>query len=556
MKTKILILCMLIFSTEVILAQGKENDNWYFGDYAGVSFAGSTPVALTDSQMFGIEATGVASDKTGKLLFYTNGVNVYNREHEIMLNGAGLNGHESSEQLVIVRDPRNPNLYYIFNGATINLARTFVSYTVVDMSLGNIGVNGHPLGKVVTRNIPILDPAGNKIKTEAVTAVMHADSRTFWILIPSGNNLLSYRLLGTGLNPVPVVSSLGLSNPLLDEDYFIIKGSPKVNNDAPFSHYLSLSLSNSLNGYMNKVFSFDSMTGKITNHFSMLVNTSVSYSSEFSAYGKILYLGQDKVYAVNMQASTTTPVYNEIFSGAQGVQFYGIQRNKYDDIYLSNMVKPYLSKINNPNVFGGSSINVDAVYLDGRNTYLGLPQQLFSSTQWGSECNMERVLQNPETNPGPVYAAGNYIITSDNYTTDASNQSIVMKANNFINFLPNTNIKAGSDLLAKIGPCPYDIPENRKQVETNQQRISLTLDLRNKEGLQDVVNVYPNPASDFIKIHTNNKVASWELYDLSGKMVLKGNGNNIDVKSIIKGAYALSIILEKGTKVSKKIIIK
>lgn len=547
---------MLIFGTGVILAQGRENDNWYFGDYAGVNFAGSTPVALTDSQMFGIEATGVASDKTGKLLFYTNGVNVYNREHQIMLNGSGLNGHESSEQLVIVRDPRNLNLFYIFNGATINLAKTFVSYTVVDMSLGNIGVNGNPLGKVVTRNIPILDPSGNKIKSEAVTAVMHADSRTFWILIPSGNHLLSYRLLDAGLNPVPVVSSLGLSTPLLDEDYFIIKGSPKVNTDAAFSHYLSLSLSNSLNGYMNKVFSFDSMTGKITNHFSLLVNTSVSYSSEFSAYGKILYLGQDKVYAVNMEASTTSPVYNEIFSGAQNVEFWGIQRNKYDDIYLSNKVKPYLSKINNPNVFGGSSINVNAVYLNGKTTYLGLPQQLFFSNSWGSECVMEHVLQNPEMNTGIVYAVGNYIITSDNYTTDASNQSIVMKANKFINFLPNTNIKAGSSLLAKITPCPYDIPMSKKPAEKNQQRISLTLDLRDKTEVQNVVNVYPNPASDFIKIQTNDKVTAWELYDLSGKMVLKGSGSTIDVKSMIKGAYALNITLENGTRVTKKIIVR
>lgn len=262
------------------------------------------------------------------------------------------------------------------------------------------------------------------------------------------------------------------------------------------------------------------------------------------------------MYAVNIEASTTTPVYNEIFSGAQGVEFWGIQRNKYDDIYLSNMAKSYLSKINNPNVFGGSSINVDAIYLEGKLTYLGLPQQLFFSTQWGSECIMEHVLQNPETNSGIVYSTSNYIITSDNYTTDANNQSIVMRANNFINFLPNTSIKAGSDLLAKIAPCQSDIPESRKQTEKNQQRISLTLDLRDKKDVQDVVNVYPNPASDFIKIQSEVKVAAWELYDLSGRMVLKGEGNTIDVRSMIKGAYALNITLEKGKKVTKKIIIQ
>lgn len=549
-----------LLSIPLLLFSQGENNYWYFGQKAAVNFDGSTPLVPTDSEMEAEEAVGTVSDANGKLLFYTNGVDIYNRQHQIMQNGSAIGGGISTAQLVIVKNPANPKQYYIFTGAEIDTPGTYLAYTIVDMNQGSIGTNGHPLGKVLSnfKRIPVLDNNENKIITEAITAVSHSDASSFWILTARDNNLYSYRLSSAGFNPVPVVSSLGLINPLLEDEYFGIKASPKIQTGQGFTNYISLNMWRSQihGGYMNKVMSFENSTGQITNHFALNINTSKSYSSEFNQNGKILYLGFEKVYAIDLANSVTFPIYNQIYSGSSGVTFYGIQRNKYNDIYLSNFVYPYLSKIKNPNIFGGSSVELDAVDLKGKLTYLGLPQQMLYINTRSSECITDLVLQNPEVNTGATYSVNNYIITSNNYTTDAS-QSIVMKAKNFISFLPNTNIKAGSDLLAKIAPCQFDGKEIGKQAETNQKRISLTLDLRDKNtDVPDVVSVYPNPASDFIKIQSDAKVTAWELYDLSGKMVLKGNGNNIDVKSIIKGAYALSIILEKGTKVSKKIIVK
>ncbi|WP_343664514.1 T9SS type A sorting domain-containing protein [Chryseobacterium mucoviscidosis] len=542
----------------LIFAQGV-NDNWYFGQNAGVNFSGNIPLALTDSQMYAEEATGTASDDNGKLLFYTNGVDVYNRQHQIMQNGTTIGGGLSTQQLVIVKSPANPKQYYIFTGAEIDDTNTYIAYTVVDMDLGNIGTDGHPLGLVLPdkKRIPILNTTGNKINTEAITVVMHSDHNSFWIVIPNQNNLYSYRLSGAGFNPTPVTSSLGLLNPLNETKYFGIKASPEVNFTKPFSNYISINMWYPQTEYMNKVYSFENSTGQITNHFTLNINTSKSYISEYSKYGNIFYLGQDKVYAVNLDSSISFPVFTQIFSGAPGVYFYGIQKNKYDDIYLSNFSSNYLSKINNPNNYGASSIILNSINLNGKSTYLGLPQPLFWSWAGATECIVDLALQNPEVHSNYTYSVSDYIITSGNYSTDSSNQSIIVKANNFILMAPNTSIKKGSDFLAKIAPC--EILENKKEntSRTNSnQRISLNLDLRENTNNDNFVNIYPNPASDFIKIESKVKIISWEIYDISGKNILKGNQDRIDIKSLISGSYLININFEKGIRQSKKIIIK
>ena len=55
-----------------------QNNNWYFGT-AGIDFNGPSPVAITTSAMSTYEGCSTVSDKFGNLLFYTDGVNVFNR---------------------------------------------------------------------------------------------------------------------------------------------------------------------------------------------------------------------------------------------------------------------------------------------------------------------------------------------------------------------------------------------------------------------------------------------------------------------------------------------
>jgi hypothetical protein len=80
-----------IFISSIINAQGEANI-WYFGNFLGLDFNSGAAVPLNDGQINNTPAEGVAtiSDANGNLLFYTDGVKVWNRLHQVMPNGTGL----------------------------------------------------------------------------------------------------------------------------------------------------------------------------------------------------------------------------------------------------------------------------------------------------------------------------------------------------------------------------------------------------------------------------------------------------------------------------------
>src|SRR5690606_37559289 len=101
-----------------ISTYAQEHNIWYFGTYAGLDFNSGVPVALTDGQLNTMEGSASIADSNGNLLFYTNGVSVWNKNHEIMENGTGLMGDSSSIQsALIVLKPGSNTIYYIFTVA-------------------------------------------------------------------------------------------------------------------------------------------------------------------------------------------------------------------------------------------------------------------------------------------------------------------------------------------------------------------------------------------------------------------------------------------------------
>ena len=94
----------------------NQNKIWYFGDHAGLDFNSGTPVALTNSALFTNEGCSSISDNNGNLLFYTDGITVWNKFHAVMPNGTGLLGNPSTTQsAVIVPMPGSATQYYIYN---------------------------------------------------------------------------------------------------------------------------------------------------------------------------------------------------------------------------------------------------------------------------------------------------------------------------------------------------------------------------------------------------------------------------------------------------------
>ena len=101
---------LLLVTYSTLYAQ--QGNNWYFGEYAGLSFNTTPPTALTNGQLNTSEGCASISDKNGNILFYTDGMFVYDRTHTVMPNGSGLMGNISSfNSAIIVPKPGNNLLH-------------------------------------------------------------------------------------------------------------------------------------------------------------------------------------------------------------------------------------------------------------------------------------------------------------------------------------------------------------------------------------------------------------------------------------------------------------
>ena len=115
---KLLFLLFLFFIAAFVFGQ-KQGNIWYFGDHAGLDFNSGSPVAITNGQTYLVdnhnEGTSVICDSAGALLFYSNGQQIWNKNHVTMFNGYNLLGHLSSTHAAfIVPLPGSERLFYLF----------------------------------------------------------------------------------------------------------------------------------------------------------------------------------------------------------------------------------------------------------------------------------------------------------------------------------------------------------------------------------------------------------------------------------------------------------
>ncbi|MGZ4036143.1 MAG: hypothetical protein ACXVP4_14915, partial [Bacteroidia bacterium] len=115
-----------------------EADKWFFGSGAALDFSSGSPVVIS-SPMYTSEGCSGVSGATGKLRFFTNGVDVYDSTKTVMPNGSGLMGDISSTQsALVVPNPANNQQYFIFTTAADGGGD--FRFSVVDMSLhGGLG---------------------------------------------------------------------------------------------------------------------------------------------------------------------------------------------------------------------------------------------------------------------------------------------------------------------------------------------------------------------------------------------------------------------------------
>lgn len=340
-------------------SQGEANI-WYFGFNAGLDFNSGTPIALTDGQLETAEGCATLSNAAGQLLFYTDGVIVYNRLHQIMPNGSDLLGHSSSTQsATIVPKPGSTTLFYIFTIDERGEPNGF-RYSIVDMTLDG------GKGAVITKNVLVYTPTCEKI-----SIIKHANTIDFWIVTHGWNNNTFYchLLTSNGLSATPIQTTnigavFSVGNPI-NQGAGYMKISPNGNKLALLSQGLNIL----------QLYDFNNLTGAITNLKTINVS---GYGLEFSPNGQLLYvsepaIGTNRIFQYNLLApdiqASEVVITTSMFNSPSAMQL-GPDGKIYIAIY--NQMK--LSVIHNPNGLGAScNIEAEAVDLAGRICIWGLP---------------------------------------------------------------------------------------------------------------------------------------------------------------------------------------
>uniref|UniRef100_UPI00404808ED PKD domain-containing protein n=1 Tax=Flavobacterium sp. TaxID=239 RepID=UPI00404808ED len=392
----ILFLLLGLFSQ----AQGEAN-NWYFGQNAAVTFNSGTPVALLDSAMQAYEGCATLSDANGQLLFYTDGMNVYDRTHTIMVNGSGLLGHwDSTQSGTIVPLPGSTTLYYVFTLDRQAQANGY-RYSIIDLNL-----NGG-LGAVTTKNVLIYAPSCEKL-----TVVKHANDQDYWIITHgiANNTFYSHLLTASGLN-APVMSNVGYVTSY-GTSYSGAAGAMKI---SPNGQKLAVCYAaHSIEDNKLELYDFNIVSGHVTNAQTLMsFDSGWIYGVEFSPNGEVLYVSSnnpEKLFQFDLTASNISNSIVSIYEDdGIGYKYYprALQLGPDGKIYIAMGSDPYLGTINDPNTLGlGSNFVPFQVDLLGRLPYLGLP--VFNQSYFAPAIQVENTCLGEVTQ----FELGNTSVTS------------------------------------------------------------------------------------------------------------------------------------------------
>ncbi|MDB5035117.1 MAG: hypothetical protein JWQ98_2358 [Chlorobi bacterium] len=317
---------------------------WCFGDFAGLDFNSGAPVPFVGSKLSTHEGSASVADRhTGGLLFYTDGMTVWNRNHRVMPNGAGLKGYFSTTQsALIVPAPGDTTKYYIFTAAPREDQYTNgIQYSVVDMTKDG------GLGDIVIKNVLLLAPA-----TERLCAVTHCNGRDYWMITHGWNNdvFFAYQITRRGIAP-PIISRAGSYEG--EPDWLSGVGYLKASPDGKM-------LARAIYGQKSvEVCQFDNSTGYV----SLAITIPLDPGPLNSPYGVSFSPNSTKLYVTEMalyQYDVTDYSYTEISASKKLIAptnlLGAIQIAPDGKLYIANSTTGYLDAIDSPDSAGAKSL--------------------------------------------------------------------------------------------------------------------------------------------------------------------------------------------------------
>lgn len=342
--------------------QDQRSNVWYFGNKAGIDFNKQPPVALSDGAMNAPEGCAVIGDRNGRVVFYTDGDKVYDREHNEIASGIGGNP-QSSQSAVIVSIPGDETLFYIFTTEANILGSGYTAYySLFDLKRNN------GLGEVTSKRNALFSRS-----TERLTA-----SPSWLVAHEFGNNSFrTYRITPSGISS-PVISSIGSDHafdpPAQAEGYMRL--GPRNN--------LAVALGNPGVSNLIEVFHLVDSSGVVTDYrrLDLGVADGQVYGLEFSPGGNKLFasISGPPSQIVEYAIDSTDRLYLKQKVAAPG-KVGAIQRAPTGQLFIaldgSNVLGAVLA---NEDTTQLSSFNFAAFSLaGGTNSRLGLPNFIYQT---------------------------------------------------------------------------------------------------------------------------------------------------------------------------------
>lgn len=531
MRSKVIFSTLsLVFASAITFGQLEHTTWWCFGIGGGVEFTGGAPVGFNGAMTSVNEGTTNMSDAAGNHLFYSDGLRVWDANHNQMPNGFGLMGSGTSTQSsVCVPDPGNPNQYYLF---TVMTGGSGLRYSKVDMTL-NAG-NGDVVA--AGKNTLLFSPVHEKL-----CATHHANMVDYWVLVhqASSPNYLAFLVTAAGVSG-PVTSSCG----------------PSLNGAIG---YMTITSCGSRIGTSNYdptlgVSDFDNATGVVSNY--MDLNFGSNYSSGFSPNGDLFYHWSytpvNEIYQLDLTAGNAAAVNATRWVAATQGSWYGaFQPGRDGKLYTLNYSTNFLHVFNNPDVYGaGCNFQANAVAVNG-NTQLGLPNFLNSYFQ-AAFCNVVLGVDLYDFK-GELTQQGNLL----KWTTGSETKSdyfVLERSIDAENYGPIGTIDGAgysSELIdyefLDSDPHPGINYYRLKQVDFNgNSETSDVILLRFGRPPYEVAHVNVNAENQLLRVANNfHQPGQLFVYDLAGNQVMQvaltDNLNEFSVSHLSSGIYIYDV---------------
>ncbi len=309
-STKAVIFTALVIFTIKLAGQELQDANWLFNHPAYKDSTSSEIIIASqiidfsknrfdlrvEEAKYSISTTVASvSNNKGELLFYTNGCQMLQADHQLMENGDSLNfgkyyvewwqnckdGYNGMQDLLILNDPGHEYGYYIIHKTisfTLIPTRFYVEsikYSHVDMSMNN------GKGKVTIKNQIIHDDT--YVCSSFLSAVHHANGKDWWLIQMEEYDNTYYKVLidenGAALRDSQDIGAKTTRNTSAGG---CAKSSPVGNIWAWYTWENGLNL-----------FDFDRQTGQLSNQKTKIVPfgiRKVFTGLEFSPNGRFIYI--------------------------------------------------------------------------------------------------------------------------------------------------------------------------------------------------------------------------------------------------------------------------